>query len=367
MIIKVFRLLYNSFILGIFISILAFQSEWLEMRVNIGIFIPIVMLLCFAIGGLLEKLGKDHIMELSLRTTIINLLLCIFISLGILGLERIQVVPASILREGMKVTDISFDSINVALLLLLVGGLVLCFFEKDGVKMKSIFNGIKGKVLSIFVIVCLYLFIPPVKYNVNQAVSVLKTIDVNAAREYILSFGIWAPVVSFLLMILQSVVAPLPAFIITFANAGLFGWVKGAILSWSSAMAGAALCYYIAKFLGRSVVEKLTSRTALEKVDQFFKRYGKYAVLIARLLPFISFDIVSYAAGLTSMSFWSFFVATGIGQLPATIVYSYIGGMLTGTVKTFVIGLLMLFAVSTLIILVKKMCDDKKKNKVDIL
>jgi len=363
---KMFRLLYNSFIWGIFISILAFQSEWLEMRVNIGIFIPLVMLLCLAIRMLLKKMGKNHIMELSLKTTIINVLLCVVISLGILGVERMQVVPASIVREGMKVTNVSFDSVNIILLLLLVGGLVLCFFEKDGVKMKSMFNGTKGKVLSIFIIVCLYLFIPPIKYNVNQAISVLKTIDVNAAREYILSFGIWAPVVSFLLMILQSVVAPLPAFIITFANAGLFGWVKGAILSWSSAMAGAALCYYIAKFLGRNVVEKLTSRTALEKVDEFFQRYGKYAVLIARLLPFISFDIVSYAAGLTSMSFWSFFIATGIGQLPATIIYSYIGGMLTGTAKTFVIGLLMLFAVSTLIILVKKMWDDKKKVKVNI-
>jgi uncharacterized membrane protein YdjX (TVP38/TMEM64 family) len=360
---KVFRLLYNSFIWGILISILAFQSEWLEMRVNIGIFIPIVMVSCLIVKTLLKKLGKGHLFHLNLTTTIINVIACTIISLVVLGIERIQVVPASIIREGMKVTSISFDSINIILLLLLIAGLILCFFERDGVKMKNIFRGTKGKALCILIIICLYVFVAPIKSNVNQAVSVLETVDVNAAREYILSFGIWAPVVSFLLMILQSIIAPLPAFIITFANAGLFGWVKGAILSWSSAMAGAALCYYIAKFLGRNVVEKLTSRTALEKVDEFFEKYGKYAVLIARLLPFISFDIVSYAAGLTSMSFWSFFVATGIGQLPATIVYSYIGGMLTGTVKTFVIGLLMLFAVSTLIILLKKMWNDKQNSK----
>jgi uncharacterized membrane protein YdjX (TVP38/TMEM64 family) len=230
--------------------------------------------------------------------------------------------------------------------------------------MKNIFSGIKGKVLCILIIVCLYLFIPPIRSNVNQALSVLETLDVGAAKEYILSFGIWAPIVSFLLMILQSIVAPLPAFIITFSNAGLFGWVNGAILSWSSAMAGATVCYYIAKFFGRNVVEKLTSKTALEKIDEFFERYGKYAVLIARLLPFISFDIVSYAAGLTSMSFWSFFIATGIGQLPATIVYSYVGGMLTGTAKTFVMGLLILFALSALIVLFKKMWNDKKRIQV---
>lgn len=363
---KVFRLLYNSFIWGIFISILAFQNEWLEMRVNIGVFIPIVMALCLIVGILLKKMGKEHLLQLNLTATIINVLACSIISLAVLGIERIQVVPASIVREGMKVTNISFDSINIILLLLLIVGLIICFFERDGVEMKNIFKGTKGKIFYILIVVCLYVFVPPIKSNVNKAISVLKTVDVTAAREYILSFGIWAPVVSFFLMILQSVVAPLPAFIITFANAGLFGWVKGAILSWLSAMAGAALCYYIAKLLGRDVVEKLTSRTALEKIDEFFKRYGKYAVLIARLLPFISFDIVSYAAGLTSMSFWSFFVATGLGQLPATIVYSYIGGMLTGTVKTFVIGLLMLFSVSTLIVLIKKMWNDKRKAK-DVL
>ncbi len=224
----------------------------------------------------------------------------------------------------------------------------------------------KDKILKIgvlIVIVGLYFLIPAIKINVNQAIFILKNVDVDLARGYILGFGIWAPVVSFLLMVLQSIAAPLPAFIITFANAGLFGWVKGALLSWTSSMAGAALCFFIAKFYGRTIVIKLTGRYALDSVDDFFDRYGKYTILIARLLPFISFDIVSYAAGLTSMSFFSFFVATGIGQLPATIIYSYIGSMLTGTTKTIVVGLLILFAISTLIFLFKKVWNDKKQSK----
>lgn len=361
---KIYRLLYNSFIWGMLISILAFQSEWLEMRMNIGIIVPIFMALFLIAGILLKKAGKEQLLSLSAAFTIINVSACTIISLSVLGMERIQVVPASIVREGLKITNVSFGIMDIILLILISGGLILCFFGRGGIEMKNVFKGAKGKALGILIVVCLYFFVPPINYFVNHAVSVLKTVDVQAAKEYILSFGIWAPVISFLLMILQAVIAPLPAFIITFANAGLFGWVKGAILSWTSAMAGAALCYYIAKLLGRNAVEKLTSRTALEKVDEFFEKYGKYAVLIARLLPFISFDIVSYGAGLTSMSFWSFFIATGIGQLPATIVYSYIGGMLTGTVKTFVTGLLLLFAVSALIVLLKKMWTDKKKITV---
>lgn len=216
------------------------------------------------------------------------------------------------------------------------------------------------KIEILVLVIGVYLFVNPINNFINQMVYYLSMLDLESLKKYILSFGVWAPIVSFILMILQSIVAPLPAFLITFANAALFGWVKGAILSWTSAMAGAALCFYIARFLGRDTVEKLTSKFALDSIDEFFEKYGKHTILIARLLPFISFDIVSYAAGLTSMSFVSFFIATGIGQLPATIIYSYVGGMLTGGAKLMMMGLLILSAISIFIYVLKKIYNEKK-------
>lgn len=205
--------------------------------------------------------------------------------------------------------------------------------------------------------------VEPVRTTLEQLLFLFSLYDVATIKGYILSFGIWAPIVSFALMLFQSVIAPLPAFLITFANAAIFGWVYGALLSWASAMAGAALCFGIARILGREATEKLTTRLALAEVDIFFKQHGKYTILIARLLPFISFDIVSYAAGLTSMHFRSFFWATGLGQLPATIIYSYAGEMLTGTTQKFVLALLILFAVSVLAVLLKQVMSTKKQNR----
>lgn len=164
-------------------------------------------------------------------------------------------------------------------------------------------------------------------------------------------------------MIFQSIIAPLPAFLITFSNAALFGWIKGALLSWFSAMAGAVFCFAIARSVGREITERLTHKFALEKVDTFFEKYGKHAILIARLLPFISFDIVSYAAGLTSISFWPFFWATGIGHLPATLIYSYAGGMLTGGTRAFVTGILVLLAFFALVASIKQMWSSKQKSQ----
>lgn len=217
------------------------------------------------------------------------------------------------------------------------------------------------KIGVLLLVIGIYLFVGPVNRFINQMIFYLSMLNLESLKQYILSFGIWAPIISFILMILQSVAAPLPAFLITFANAALFGWVKGALLSWTSAMAGAALCFYIARFLGRDTVEKLTSKFAIDSVDEFFNKYGKHTILIARLLPFMSFDLVSYAVGLTSMSFVSFFIATGIGQIPATIIYSYVGDMLTGGAKLMMMGILTLSAISVLLYVLKKIYNDKNK------
>ncbi|GAA2971256.1 TVP38/TMEM64 family protein [Finegoldia magna] len=213
------------------------------------------------------------------------------------------------------------------------------------------------------VLLGLYFFVPSIKAKTNEAFSTISKLDTDVVVAYLRSYGKQAAVVSFVLMILQSIAAPIPAFLITLSNAAIFGWVKGAMLSWSSAMAGAALCFFLARALGRDAVERLTSKGAMESVDVFFERYGKYAILICRLLPFVSFDFVSYGAGLTNMGFWSFFIATGIGQLPATIVYSYVGGTLTGGAQKLFLGLLTLFALSIMIGIAKKVYNDKQKKK----
>lgn len=208
-----------------------------------------------------------------------------------------------------------------------------------------------------------YFLIPAVNSKVNYVFMLFSSMSVQSIIGYIRSFGIYAAIVSFLLMVFQSIAAPLPAFLITFANAAIFGWWQGAILSWSGAMAGALVCFMIARIAGREAVEKLTSKLAMDSVDKYFEKYGQHTILICRLLPFISFDFVSYAAGLTSMKVIPFMVATGIGQLPATIAYSYVGGMLTGNIKTFVTALMLIFAISVLIFLIKKIYSDKQKGE----
>lgn len=219
-------------------------------------------------------------------------------------------------------------------------------------------------ILAVLEILCLvYFLVPSVNAYVNQVASVLGSANVDTVVAFIRSYGAYAMAFSFALMVFQSAIAPLPAFLITFANAAIFGWWQGAILSWTSSMAGAALCFYLARALGRDTVEKYAGKGALASVEGYFEKYGSRTILVCRLLPFVSFDAISYFAGLTPIKFWPFFIATGVGQLPATIIYSYVGGMLTGGVKYFVTALLCIFSLGILVMIVRRIYMERQEKK----
>ena len=217
--------------------------------------------------------------------------------------------------------------------------------------------------LVIALVLVVYLAVPAVNTFVNHAMAVLGSANLDAVASYIRSFGAYAMAFSFVLMVFSSLIAPLPAFMITLSNAAIFGWWQGAILSWSSAMVGAALCFFLARGLGRDVIEKLAGRGALAGVEGYFQKYGTKTILVCRLLPFVSFDAVSYFAGLTPIKFLPFFIATGLGQTPATIVYSYVGGMLTGGAKALMIGLLCLFSLMILAGIIKQIYTEYQAKK----
>jgi uncharacterized membrane protein YdjX (TVP38/TMEM64 family) len=146
--------------------------------------------------------------------------------------------------------------------------------------------------------------------------------NIHRLKALILSFGLWAPFISAFLMVAQSVVLFLPAFPIFVVNALAFGPFYGLLLSWSSAVAGSMVCFSIAKTLGRPVVERLVKKDHLETADRALKKYQKYVILLFGFVPVVSFDVISYAAGLTLLAYWEFLLLVCIAQVPSALFYT---------------------------------------------
>jgi len=171
----------------------------------------------------------------------------------------------------------------------------------------------------------LYLLSDGIRSETNRALGILGHGDIAGLRDYILSFGLWAPVASCFLMVLQALVAPVPSFLITFANGLAFGVFWGWMLSLFGHVLAASVCFGISRSLGRVPVEVLVGKTGLESADRWFARWGVFAVFAGRLLPGVAFDAISYAAGLTNIRFRNFIAATALGIFPQTFLYSYLG------------------------------------------
>jgi uncharacterized membrane protein YdjX (TVP38/TMEM64 family) len=87
----------------------------------------------------------------------------------------------------------------------------------------------------------------------------------------------------------------------------------------------AVLCFWIARSLGRAPVEALLGRFGLGSADKWFRKWGTKGVFVSRMIPGVGFDAVSYAAGLTPITFGAFLLATTAGSAPQTFIYAWLG------------------------------------------
>lgn len=166
---------------------------------------------------------------------------------------------------------------------------------------------------------------PGLRSELVTAWDLLVAGDPEPLRDWLLQFGFWAPLVSALLQIATSVFPPLPSFLVGIANAMVYGAVLGGLLTFVTALVAAAVCFAIARLIGRPGVVRIVSTENLERMDGFMARRGLLAVFLARLIPFINPDIVSYAAGVTGIRWVPFLLAIAAGSVPAVVFYSVVG------------------------------------------
>jgi uncharacterized membrane protein YdjX (TVP38/TMEM64 family) len=170
--------------------------------------------------------------------------------------------------------------------------------------------------------------------------------SIAGVAETVRSFGLWAPAISLLLMLFQSVIAPLPGSIVAAANGVIFGVWWGTLLSWSGGMLGATASYWLARLLGQGVVARWFGAERVERLRRIGAAQSFWVVLIARLTPLVSFDLISYLAGLSGLGFGRFMLATAIGMLPGTFAWTALGHDLAlAQTTTWRLSLLALLAV----------------------
>ena len=145
--------------------------------------------------------------------------------------------------------------------------------------------------------------------------------------ETLRSAGVWGPLLVVGLMVVAVVVSPLPSAPIALVSGALYGHTYGTAYVAIGSLIGAMIAFLLARFIGAEFVRKWIGQTRLDRIESS-QGTMMAAVFLIRLVPFISFDVVSYAAGLTALRLWRFLVATLMGILPASFLLAHFGGEL---------------------------------------
>ena len=183
--------------------------------------------------------------------------------------------------------------------------------------------------------------------------------DTRELADWLKSFGAWAVIISIVVMIIQTIATPVPLFLVAGANGFIFGVVWGIVITLVGALLGATVAFYLSRVIARDYFSTYLSKY-MPQVERMSKRSGVKVIFLARLVPILPSSIISYAAGLSKVSFVGFFVASVFGKLPEIVIYTFLGHSLERAEG-------LLTKVTVILIVISLLCFSLQSKKVSTI
>lgn len=136
--------------------------------------------------------------------------------------------------------------------------------------------------------------------------------------------GLLAPVAYVMFVVAEVIVAPIPGLMLYAPGGLIFGPWLGGFLAIVGNTIGAGISCALARSAGQGWLEKISANTSMEKLQEQLNRRGFWMILLLRLNPLTSTDLLSYAAGLTRIPTWHVMLATGLGMAPLCFAQSWL-------------------------------------------
>lgn len=112
------------------------------------------------------------------------------------------------------------------------------------------------------------------------------------------------------------------------AAGATYGHFEGTLYIFIGSLTGASFAFGVSRVMGFEA-----ARIWLEQRFPNWKLGDQkrlmWLIMLSRLMPFVSFDLMSYAAGVNALSYWRFLLATAIGILPASFLLAHFGDAAT--------------------------------------
>lgn len=183
---------------------------------------------------------------------------------------------------------------------------------------------------------------------------------INLIRDFTTT-SILAPTLAFIIGVLQGIFPFIPFVILAGTNGALFGLGFGLLITFSSALVGALISFWLARKWGQRWVLKRFGGKYKSEIERFSSRYGFRTVLVTRLIPIIPSPLINILSGVSKIRFNQFGVASAIGIFPFAFIYTFGGNeLLTYNDNGFIV-LIVIFVLVVLYLYAKY---GKSKQKI---
>lgn len=149
--------------------------------------------------------------------------------------------------------------------------------------------------------------------------------DRQAVAAYLAQFGLLAPLLLSIMLVVQVIVAAIPGHALMVGGGYVFGFGPAVIISLVATVLGSQVGFLLARWAGRPLIEKLAPVDVLNKWYDVSARKGLLFFMFAFMVPIFPADILNYVAGLSSLSARRFFLANLVGRLPGVLLMTAIG------------------------------------------
>lgn len=176
------------------------------------------------------------------------------------------------------------------------------------------------------------------------------------------NLGLIGPVVIIGLIAIAIIITPIPSAPIALVSGALYGHTFGTVYVVLGALSGALIAFMISRKLGYDYVNKKLHHKMPQKIVGS-QNALMMIVFVTRLAPFISFDVISYAAGLTKLTFSRFFIATLMGIIPISFILAHLGSEVeNGEMESIATALILLGFFTLVPLIIKKLTKDSDKG-----
>ncbi|MDC1205229.1 VTT domain-containing protein [Candidatus Pacebacteria bacterium] len=181
------------------------------------------------------------------------------------------------------------------------------------------------------------IYVPAALFLLTVVLIVIFPQPVNDLKALINEGGLYGYVMFVLLLIVATVLMPVTVMPIIPMSSAVFGPFPTAILSIVGWTLGAVIAFFVARYIGRPVLERFVSMKRIDAIGESLPtKYRFITIVLLRLT--IPVDIASYALGLTkSVHITEYILATIIGVSWFSFAFAYLGdALLTGNMPLFI-------------------------------